>query len=72
MSTCRQLGEDRSERGERGEGWCKEKVRQELGEGLLWNLAHKSHVTGGLSVTSTVVVHCVAYLALTDRAEGAE
>ena len=37
-------------------------MRQELGEGLLWNLAHKSHVTGGLSVTSTVVVvpHCVA------------
>lgn len=47
-------------------------MRQELGEGLLWNLAHKSHVTGGLSVTSTVVVvlHCVAYLSLTDRAEG--
>jgi hypothetical protein len=45
-------------------------VRQELGEGLLWNFAHKSHVTGGLSVTSTVVVHCVAYLALTDRTEG--
>lgn len=47
-------------------------MRQELGEGLLWNLAHKSHVTGGLSVTSTVVavLHCVAYLSLTDGAEG--
>jgi hypothetical protein len=45
-------------------------VRQALGEGVLWNLAHKSHVTGWLSVPSTVVVHCAVYLALTDRKEG--
>jgi hypothetical protein len=45
-------------------------VRQALGEGVLWNLGHKSHVTGWLSVPSTVVVHCAVYLVLTDREEG--
>lgn len=45
-------------------------MRRALGEGVLWNLGHKSHVTGWLSVPSTVVVRCVVYLTLTDGKEG--